>query len=175
MEILYNWTMTIDCYLDERTFSSFTRFDIFTRRKGWKSPMKFATLLTIPALVCFVKADTRGAVLLGTVLLVVGWGMPLVYMLNFYLSVRKASKDQKLDPPRLVYTVELTEAKDGIHVSNEKEKATYLWKNVYHAYQAKDCIYLYITEQRAFLLPVKDEEAWLLILRKLGTDRCTTL
>jgi len=167
--------MIIECYLDERTFSAFTGFDIFTRRKLWKNPVKFAVLMTLPALICFIKADIRGAVMLGTVLLAVGWGMPVLYLLNFFLSVRKAARDQKLDPPRLVYTVELTEAKDGIHVENEKEKATFLWKNVFHAYRAKDCIYLYITDKRAFLLPVEDEETWLMILRKLGSDRCTAL
>ncbi len=167
--------MTIECYLDENTFREFTTFDIMKRRKGWKAPVKFAVLLTVPALIAYAKHSVRGAVLLGTVLLAVGWGMPLIYFLNFHLSVRKAAKDQKLNPPRLVYTVTLTERKDGIHVENGKEKADFLWKNVHRAYRAKNCIYLFITEQRAFLLPVKDDEAWHLILGKLGSDRCTAL
>ncbi|MCR5732390.1 MAG: YcxB family protein [Sphaerochaetaceae bacterium] len=167
--------MTIECKLDEKTFKDFTRFDILRRKKYWKSPVIFACLMSISAIVCFMMNSVRGAVMLGCVLACVGWGMPLIYFTTFFFSLNKTAKLQKLDPPRLVYTLELTEAKDGIKIRNEKEEASYLWKDVFHAYRDKSCIYLYITAGRAFLLPEKNEEVWLLIIKKLGAERTTVL
>ena len=70
--------------LDSKTFKEFTVFDCLKRRKAWKSPVTFALIMSISALVCFIMHKVDGAVLLGTVLLVLGLGM-FCYNLRFSL------------------------------------------------------------------------------------------
>lgn len=115
--------------------------------------------------------------MLGFVLLLVGLGVPIVYFVNFFTSLKKQVKLQKLNPPRLVYTIQFAETSDFIEISNDKEQVQYQWKDVYHVYYEKDAIYLFITKDRAFLLPLSllenCEEVWSIIEEKLGNERCT--
>ena len=160
--------MDITVTLDYRTFKEFTYFDILKRRKAWKSPVTFASILTVSAVICFLMRKVDGAVLLGTVLLVVGLGMPLVYFLSFFLNVREEGKKQKLGDGREVYSLSLTEK--SVKVSNKKESAEYQWNKIYMAYRNYDAIYLYITRERAFILPsekLSQDEIWSLCEKKL--------
>lgn len=172
--------MKIEAYLDEKTFRRFTMFDILKRRKYWKSPVTFASILSVSAIICFIMHRVDGAVLLGTVLLVVGLGMPLIHFLNFFFSLRKLVAQQALKTPRLVYTLTLTEKSKGIEIDNGKEHAVYEWKQVFHAYRDTDATYLYLTPERAFLLPHDyimegDDGLWKLIDKKVSKDRRTDI
>ena len=161
--------------LDSRTFREFSIFDMLARRKAWKSPVTFASIMTISAIVCFIMHKTDGAVLLGSILLVIGLGMPIVYFASFFLNLKEEIKKQKLSQGRYVYTINLDSS--AIHVRNEKEEATYQWDKAYHAYRNYDAIYLYITSERAFILPSEktdQDRAWDLISKKMK-DKCTTI
>lgn len=172
--------MTIETNLDEKTFRAFTMFDILKRRKYWHSPVIFASLLGTSALVCFIMHRIDGAVFLGAVLLLVALGMPILYFTIFFHSLKKQIKAQRLDPPRLVYTLDLDESDKGIQIRNESQKASYAWKDVYRLYRDKECFYLFMTPDRAFLMPYSaipegPEALWALALRMLGPERCTNL
>ena len=159
--------MKTECTLSEKMFRDFTLFDILKRRKQWKSPVIFSSILTVSSVICFIMHKTDGAVLLGSVLLAVALGMPAVYFATFFSSLKKQVKLQKLDPPRTVYTVELTDAPDGIKVSNGKERASYRWDRAYHAYITDECIYLYMTQDRAFIIPITDKALVKLVRRNM--------
>ncbi len=173
--------MKIDVVMTEAIFRRFTLFDILRRKKTWRAPALFAAILGSCGIICFLMRHVDGAVFLGTTLLVVGLGMPLCYFLGFFLSLNKQVLDSGLKRPHLVYSVELTSKPDGIHVFNEKEEARYSWKQVYHVYRDKTATYLYMTPDRAFVLPDtslegdQGEEMWLLILENVGRNRCTVL
>ncbi len=173
----YSGSMTIAVKLNEQHYRQFLIFNILKRLKLYRSPVIFASILTFSAIICFVMYQVEGAVLLGTVLLVVGLGVPVVYFASFFATVKKQVKLQKLNPPRLVYTLQFSEDSDAVAISNEKEQASYRWQDVYHAYFEKECIYLFITRDRAFLIPyevVEDKDAVCnLITSKLGRNRCT--
>jgi len=145
--------MKIDVMLTAALFRRFTMFDILRRRKMWRSPVIFASILGGCACVCFVMHHVDGAILLGSVLLIVGLGMPTVYFTTFFSSLRKEIKKQNLVTPRLVYTLELTDKPDGIFIKNKKEKATYRWDQVFHVYRDKNATYLFLTAARGFILP----------------------
>jgi len=119
----------------------------------------------------------EGAVLLGIVLLVVALGMPVVYFSTFFTSLKKQVKAQNLNPVRLVYTLEFSEESDALEISNAKEKASYQWQDVFHAFYEKEAIYLFITNERAFLLPFEvlesKAEVWKLIVSKVPAERCS--
>lgn len=172
--------MKIEAYLDEKIFRRFTMFDILKRRKHWQSPAIFASILSFCAVICYIMHRVDGAVLLGTVLLVVGLGMLVVHFVSFFFSLREEVKKQELKTPRLVYTLNLTEKSKGIEIENGKEKAVYEWKRVFHAYRDKDATYLYLSPDRAFLLPHDyimegDDGLWAMLEKKVPKDRRTDL
>ncbi len=173
-----NLNMTIDCLLDAKTFKDFTFFNIIKRLKYYKSPVIFACILTFCAAICFIMYKIDGAILLGTILLVVGLGMPIFYFTTFFISLKKQVKAQNLENPRLVYSITLENKEEGISISNDKEKASYKWEQVYHVYYAKNCIYLFMTKDRAFLLPnnsIKDKKSVVSLIDKKCKGKVTTL
>jgi hypothetical protein len=169
--------MTIAVHLSESNFRNFLIFNIIKRLKLYKSPVIFASIMSVSAFISFAMHHVEGAVMLGSVLLLVGLGVPVVYFVNFFASLKKQVKLQDLDPPRLVYTIQFSDESDFIEISNDTEQVRYQWKDVYHAYYEKDAIYLFITKDKAFLLPLSllenCEDAWAIIWGKLGRDRCT--
>ena len=172
--------MTVYTFLDKETFRSFTIFDILKRRRYWKSPVTFAAILSVCAVVCFLLRSIDGAVLLGVVLLVVGLGMPVVYFITFFHSLRRQVKLQHLEEPRLVYTVDLDDTSEGIRIKNDKEQVSYRWEMAYHAYRTWGCVYLYITQDRAFILKLDDQKdggdaLWALAVKMMGDGKCTDL
>lgn len=172
--------MKIDVMLTEALFRRFTMFDILKRRKMWRAPVTFASILGGCACVCFIMHKVDGAVLLGSVLLAVGLGMPAVYFSTFFSSLQKEIKKQKLKSPRLVYTVELTDKPDGIFIRNKTEKATYKWEQVFHAYHDKNATYLFLSAMQGFILPhdcapTGSDALWNLLTSQLPAERCTKL
>lgn len=172
--------MNIEVLLSADDFKRFTYFDVLRRRKMWRSPAIFASILGVCACICFLMNHVDGAVMLGSVLLIVGLGMPLTYFLNFYLSLRGQVKTLGLTRPQKVYTLCLTQKPKGIAVSNEKESAEYQWKDVHHVYRDTFATYLYMTAARGFILPHScvaegDDALWQLMEKMVSADRRTVL
>lgn len=172
--------MTIEVNLTEEVFRKFTMFDILRHRKMWRSPAIFAAILGTAAIVCFIMHHVHGAVFLGSVLLLVGLGMPLVYFVTFFSSLGKQITALGLHRPKHVYTLCLTEKANGIGVSNDREQADYKWKDVYHVFRDDIATYLYMTPARAFILPhtcIEEgpDELWKLINKKVAAEKCTVL
>ena len=62
----------------------------------------------------------------------------------------------KLEPPREVYSIRLSDTSNGIMFYYPKEKnyaGRYSWKNVDGAWKTKNAIYLYVTKQQALIIP----------------------
>ncbi len=173
--------MIIEVILTDEIFRRFTMFDVFRRRKLWRNPVLFALILAVSAGICFSMRRVSGAVLLGSVLLAVGLGVPALLAVNFFLSLNKQITQLGLKRGKHVYTLELTDRKDGIHVYNEKEEARYPWKKIHHAYRDTLATYLFITPQRSFILPHTCMEGgdaagvWTLITGQLPPEKCTVL
>ena len=131
--------MTIAVQLSESHFRHFLIFTILKRRKLYKSPVIFASILTFSAIICFLMHSVeRGSTVgLCTACSRSEIGVPIAYFSNFFTSLKKQVKQQNLDPPRLVYTVQFSEDSDEFGVSNDNEIATYRWQDVYHAYFTK--------------------------------------
>ena len=145
--------MDIDVMLTAELFKRFTLFDTFKRRKMWRSPAIFAAILCTCGCVCLIMRHVDGAVLLGSVLLIIGLGFPLSYFSNFSRSLQQQINAHGLTSPKKVYSLHLSKKAEGICVFNEQEKVDYKWANVYHVYRDKDATYLYMNAQRGFILP----------------------
>ena len=163
--------------LDEKTFKRFARFDMFILRRRWVRPAVFSLLFFLFALAALFSRRPQAG-LLSSVLFTVGIGLPVVYIGTFLSQVNMQALSQRLSPARRVYTLHLTE--EGVSVTNDQKKEDPLflpWKEVRQAIRAKGCIYLYVSPQKAFLLPdgqadAPDEALWALIEQNLGQEKC---
>lgn len=170
--------ITIPVRLDEKTFKRFARFDMFTLRKRWVRPVIFSAILIAFAFVALLTKKAQSG-MIAAVLLAVGIGLPVVYFGSFFSQVNMQALQQKLKPPRNVYTVTLRE--EGIRVENNQRQEDALemeWAAVQKAFRRKGCIYLYVTPTKAFLLPegqadAPDEEVWDYLTAHMGSEKCS--
>lgn len=172
--------MRIDVTMTEEIFRRFTMFDLFRRRKVWRAPAIWAAILCGSAVICFIMGHVRGAKLLGSVLLLVGLGLPLSYFATFASSMKQQVLSQGLKRPKLVYTLVLSEKAKGISVSNETEQADYEWKKVHHVYRDLLATYIFITPARGFVLPHQcieegEDALWDLLRKKIPESRRTDI
>lgn len=169
--------ITIPVRLDEKTFRRFARFDMLVLRKRWVRPMVFALILCAFAVVALISRLPQSG-MIAAVLLAVGLGLPIVYIGMFLSSVNMQASRWKLEKGRNVYTVQLTE--EGFRVINDrKQENTGIvpWEKAAQAFRRKDCIYLYATPAKAFLLPngqadAPDDAVWACIRKGLGAGKC---
>lgn len=167
--------ITIVSRIDAKTFRRFAYFDTYRLKKRYRTPVTFLSLMLFFALICFLVASRKpGALMVGSVLLIVGLMLPLAYFLTFELSVRGQARELK--QPRKAYTVTLTDEKNGVHIANAKEQVTLPWNKIYGAYRLPECIYLYAHPTKAFLLPdgqasVTPDELFAFLQEHIGDKR----
>lgn len=173
-------TITISSRIDTKAFSRFAVFDTFTRQKRWRQPALFSGIMLVFACICYsMHSRAEQAFLLGHVLLGIGIVLPAVYFGNFFYSLRAQAKKLKLDAPKHVYTVVLTDAADGVTVTTPTKEGGTLrldWNRLYFAYRVPGCIYLFVSAKQAFLLPddqanVTPDELWDFIKEKLSSEK----
>ena len=170
-------TIVIPVRLDEKTFKRFARFDMFFLRKKRIRPAVFSMILIIFSFIALLTGKEQSG-MIAAVLLVVGIGLPVVYVGSFLSQVRIQAVRAKLKPARSVYTVTFRES--GILVENNQKKEDPLemdWASARRAFRRKGCIYLYVTPAKAFLLPdgqasVPDPEVWQYLIGHLGKEKC---
>ena len=113
----------------------------------------------------------------GTVLLAIGLGLPIVYVLMFLIQIGDEVKKLQLKKPRKVYTLVFSNEK--ITVTNnlvKEDPITLEWQKLPVAFRRKNAIYLYVTRARAFVLPAgqadaSDDELWAMFERNMQKGR----
>ena len=176
MEFDYS-DIVVTVKLDEKTFKRFARFDMFSRRKKWIRPALFSLILIVFAFIALLARKEQSGVI-AAVLLVVGIGLPLVYIGTFLSQVNMQAARANLKPDQPVYTVTMRD--EGVRIVNdqkEEEPQEADWQSIQRAFRKKDCVYLYVTARKAFLLPAKqadapDKEVWEFIREHLGAEKC---
>lgn len=150
--------ITVCVKIDAKLFRDFAVFDAFRVKQRWKLPILFALIMLGFAVLCFSRYKTaEQAIFIGTVLLAVGFGLPVIYFVNFFKSIHTQIRKLGLATPQPVYTVTLTDAPDGIQVvAKNGDTAQYEWNKIHGIYHGKNCIYLYAQSSRAYLLPDRD-------------------
>ena len=151
-------SVTVRCRIDKKTFLRFALFDTFRLKKHGRLPVLFFLIMLAFSLVCFFSGKSESG-LLGGVLLLLGIGMPAVYVGSFLSGVKKQADKLKLDRPRPMYTLMLDP--DGITVRNDykaEENVSLSWDRVWGAVRVRGAVYLYATPARAFILPEGQSE-----------------
>ena len=165
--------------IDGADFRHFALFDAFTRRKMWRRPAVFTAILTVSAALCYSRYPQEGSVLLGTILIVLGLGMPLVWYLSYEHSIHTQAKQMGLlKAARRAYTLVFQE--EGIQASVDMGQSftPIAWDEVTAVYRRPDITYLYVDEH-AYLLPhsqVREgaEALQALLARRLPPDKLHT-
>jgi len=163
--------------MDYKTLRAFSLFDTFLLRKHWIKPTFFGGAFVIFAIICFATVDKEQNWLLGLVMLLIGLGMPAVYGGMFFSQVKAQAKKLRLDPPRRVYTLEISD--ECVTVTNDlkaEEKVTLEWQKSPAAFRRKGAIYLYAAGSRAFILPdgqadASPDQLWDMMKRNLREGR----
>ncbi len=171
------YDIQISVTLDEKTFRRFARFDMLKLRKKWRKPLVFAAILVAFAAVALWSRKEQSG-LIAAVLLAVGLGLPLVYFGSFLSQLNMQVLKYRLRPPKKVYAVALGES--GIRVENLQKKEAPLvmeWEKIPQAFRARECIYLYVTPAKAFLLPEgqgneEAERIWEYLKAHMGPEKC---
>lgn len=170
-----NKNILVQSRITPEIFREFAIFDTLYRRKQYRRPLVFALIQLTFAFVCFLmRQRAEQAVLLGVILLIIGLGLPAVYILSFLRSVHFKAKQLGLASAPYVYTVRLTPEK--ITVADGRRKAEYPWEAVKYAYRLQRSICLYVSESRAYLLPTaeretEEERRWAAVAEHIPADR----
>lgn len=168
----------VHCRIDRKIFQRFALFDTFRLHKRWRLPVLFAGIMTVFALVCFLSGKDQSW-LPGILLLCIGLGMPAVYLGTFLSQVRKKAAALKLEKPRAMYTVTLSDADVRIHNDFRQEEDVILpWEKLWGVIRVREAIYLYALPSRAFILPdgqadVPPEQLWAFIAKHLPEEKRT--
>ena len=110
--------ITVAVKLDEKTFKRFARFDMFALRKKWIRPAVFSLILIAFAVIALLTRKEQSG-LIAAVLLVVGIGLPLVYIGTFLSQVNMQAARANLKPARPVYTVTMRD--EDIRIVNDQK------------------------------------------------------
>lgn len=150
--------LTVPVRMDTEIFRSFAVFDVFRRQRRWVRPLLFAGIFLGFAAVCFSQTGRReGAVLLGVTLCIVGLGMPAIYIGTYLHSVAVQARRMGLSSPKDVYRVQLTDAGLTVREAGRQDKADaavrFAWDELHAAWRTPDAVYLYVTPEKAYLLP----------------------
>lgn len=166
--------LRIHSRITPEVFREFALFDTMYRQKRYRRPLLFAIILAGFACICFTQQSRNGqAVLLGAVLLAVGLGLPTAYVLLFLYSIHKKSKQLNLKNAPEAYTVTLSPK--AVVVTAGEQRAEYAWDSIAYVYRIKHSTCLYISANRAYLLPVSDppreEKWWALISGQVPSEK----
>ena len=152
-------SIAISVKLDAKTFRRFAFFDIFVIKKRGRKPILFSLiLLAFAAVALFLKKEQSG--MIAAVLLMVGLGLPILYIGTFISQLNLQAERFKLGKGRKVYAVTLDNSGVTVHNLQQKEEDLHLpWEDMWRAYQRKACVYLYASPAKAFLLPSGQADA----------------
>lgn len=149
--------ISIPVVLSEKNFKDFILYDSMTKNKRYKTTLSITIMLFTLATLCFASQEhLPAAEIIGNILIVFTVLIPTNYTRTFQNSVKTQTEKMKLNPPRQVYTINLSTSSAGIHYfypQETKAAGQYAWKSIDGAYKTGHAIYLYVTPQQALIIP----------------------
>lgn len=163
--------------LDANTFRRYCAFDTFRRQRRWFPPVMAGMLLITLALAGLLNIIPMGESAAG-VLMGLGIAVPLVAFGLYAIQVEAQIANRKLREAPEVYALRF--ADDGVRVADGQKpesSVTLGWDQLWAAFRRQDCVYLYATPDRAFILPngqadAADEAVWKCLKRNMGEGKC---
>ena len=173
-------SIDIHVRLDPASFRRFCAFDSFRRQRRWFAPVMIAMVLitlAVGALLGLIPIGTGAA----GVLMGLGIAVPMVIFGLYFIQIEAQIARQHLKEVPEVYALRLSDA--GVRVTNPQQPdkpAELEWDKLWAAFRHRDCVYLYVSPDRALILPngqadADDDAVWRLISRNMGERRCTEI
>ena len=165
----------IHVHIDPAMFRRYCAFDTFRRQRRWYLPvMAGMVLMTIAVgglLGLIPVSDAVAGVLMG-----LGIAVPLGIFGLYFIQIEAQIAAQHLKENPEVYCVRLDDA--GVRISAQNQTSAEVpWEKLWAAFRRPDAVYLYVSPERALILPdaqtgVSREELWRYIVRMMGEKRC---
>ncbi|MBR4039439.1 MAG: hypothetical protein IKJ11_04995 [Clostridia bacterium] len=157
-------------------FRRFALFDTFRLRRRWISPAVFALILFAFSFACMISGKEQ-AQMIGTVLQLVGLGLPLCYVLAFLVQVGDQCRRLGLKSLRPAYTLNFCESELRIINDMAAEPEVRLaYTSLHGVWRVGGAFYIYAAPARAFILPdgqypVSPAQLWDFLHARTGADR----
>ena len=146
--------VTVHVRINERILRRFAIFDTFRLKRRYKAPLLFALILCAFAAIAFLMTDKAQSAMIGNLLIVIGLGLPLAYVLHFLMQVHDQSRRLGLRQLRPAYTLNMSET--GLRIINDmnpEPEVTLAWDALYGVWRGEFAYYLYSGPSRAFIVP----------------------
>ena len=172
-----NRDINIRVCLNAKQFRSFCAFDTFRiRRRHLPVLIISAVLFTLGLADLLFSKGSSGTV--AGLLIGLAIAVPMVVFGLYVIQIEAQVSGQGLSSAQEMYALHFSE--DGVQISGlhrSAGSARVPWNGLWAAYRAKSAVYLYASEQRAFILPdgqadVSDDQLWAYLCSHMGMDRC---
>ena len=163
--------------LDAATFRRYCAFDTFRRQRRWYWPVLIGMVLITVALAGLLRlapmSESAAGVLMG-----LGIAIPAVIFGLYVVQIEAQIARQGLKQAPAVYSLRLDAG--GVRVTNDQKEEPPVelgWDRLWAAFKRSDAVYLYVSPERAFILPdgqasVSHEALWTFMKKHLGDARC---
>lgn len=146
-------TATAHVRINAAIFRRFALFDAFRRKRRFVLPAIFCVVFLALSFLCMASGREQ-ADLIGTLLQIIGLGLPVCYVLSFLLQVRDQCKRLGLKALRPAYTLHLDGANLRVINDMQQEPEVVLpYASLFGVWRVSGAYYLYATPARAFILP----------------------
>lgn len=146
-------TLTAHVKINAAVFRRFALFDTFRLKRRWVSPAVFSVILIAFSFAAMISGKQQ-AQMIGTLLQLIGIGLPLAYVLHFLLQIHDQCRRLGLKTLRPAYTLNFAEKE--LRVINDmtpepEVKLTYA--SLHGVWRVNGAFYIYAAPARAFILP----------------------
>lgn len=146
-------TFTAHVKINAPVFRRFAMFDTFRLKRRWVSPAVFCAILLAFSFAGMISGK-EDAHLIGTILQLIGLGLPLCYVLHFLLQVHDQCKRLGLKKPRPAYTLNWTEGELRVINDMAAEPEVRLpYASLHAVWRVSGAFYIYASPSRAFIMP----------------------
>ena len=146
-------TLTAHVKINSLIFRRFALFDTFRIKRRWVSPAIFCAILLAFSFVCMISGKEQSQ-MIGTLLQIIGLGLPACYVLSFLFQVSDQCKRLGLKTLRPAYTLNFCQSELRVINDMAAEPEVKLPYDTLHGVWRGNCAYyVYASPSRAFILP----------------------
>ena len=169
--------ITVRVRLSAKQFRSFCAFDTF-RRKRRHLPILIVTSVLFTFGLWYLLFAKGGSGAVAGLLIGLTIAVPMVTFGLYVIQIESQVSRQGLTAAPEVYALHLSP--DGVRISGLHRSSgtvSLSWIQIWAAYRARAAVYLYVSEDRAFILPdgqasVSDEKLWAYLCTMMGNEKC---
>ena len=172
-----NRDIRIRVRLNAKQFRSYCAFDTFRIRRRHLPVLIIAAVLFTLGLADLLFSKGASGTVAG-LLIGLAIAVPMVIFGLYMIQIEAQVSRQGLSSTQEMYALHLCD--DDVQISGLHRSAGSVrvpWSDFWAAYRAKGAVYLYASEQRAFILPdgqadVGDAQLWEFICSHMSAERC---